>query len=523
MLHPRPQLRIRAAAAALGLLVVGAQLAAAAPASAAPTAYYVDCSAAADGSGSQASPLNSMPAANALALTAGDSVLFKRGTTCKGQLYARYSGTANSPVSYGSYGSGAAAHIDANGNLAAVWLKNASHVTVQDLELTALGDNTTARRGVWAQAVDSGDLAGVVLQRLNIHDVRGVLPAKTGGTISNGKYAGASGGIVVEALGTATPSAFTGIAIRDNTIRSVDRAGIYFWSNWCQRPDMVTFWNTLCTAAWHPHTATTVEGNALSDIGGDEIVIKTSSNALVQRNTLAGFNERSGSPNAGMWTANSDYVTFQYNAASGGNTTQDGQAYDVDHSTNHVTFQYNLSHDNDGGFFLLCPYGADVPGNTKDFVIRYNLSVNDHARTFQVCSGGLQRGQIYNNTVQLPDDAGHKVVTEGATKDGALDVAFTNNLLNGGSSASWTLNDSAFRIQHNLIHGSPAPATATATLTADPRLAAASTSSYDPAGYRLLSGSPALGAGAAISGNGGRDYFGAPLPASPSIGFTEGQ
>ncbi|MGW8728034.1 hypothetical protein ACWGNF_18630 [Streptomyces sp. NPDC055808] len=516
---------LRPFALTLAALAGAAQLAFAAPASAASTTYYVDCSATTNGTGSQTSPLNSLPAANALTLTPGDALLFKRGATCKGQLYARFSGTANTPVTYGSYGAGGAARIDANGNYAAVWLKNASYVTVQDLELTTPGDNTTARRGVWAQAVDSGDLTGVVLQRLDIHDVRGTLPAKTGGAAANGKYAGASGGIVVEALGSTTPSAFKGLTIVDNKIHSVDRAGIYFWSNWCRRPDMVGFWTSLCTADWHPHTGTVIQDNTLTDIGGDGLVVKTSSDALVQRNDLDGFNERAGSVNAGMWTANSDFVTFQYNRSAHGNTTADGQGYDVDHSTNHVTFQYNVSYDNDGGFFLLCPYGAGVPGQSKDFVVRYNLSVNDHARTFQVCSGGLVRGQIYNNTIQLPGDANHQIVTAPATKAGDLDVAFTNNLLRGASSSSsarWTLNDSAFRIDHNLLYNVPVPAAATSTITSAPLLAAPSTTSYDPAGFQLLPGSPARGAGSPITGNGGRDYFGTAPAIPPSIGFHEG-
>ncbi|MEU0743314.1 right-handed parallel beta-helix repeat-containing protein [Streptomyces sp. NPDC006134] len=495
---------------------------------AAPTTYHVDCSRPTAGTGTSTSPLNSMPAVNAVTLRPGDSVRFRRDTTCKGQLYLRTSGTADAPITVGAYGdAGAKPRIDANGNLAAVWLKNASHVHVADLDLTAPGDNTTARRGVWLQAVDSGDLDGVTLERLDIHDVRGVLPARTGGAAGNGKYAGASGGIVVEALGTTTPSAFRGLTIRDNTLRSVDRAGIYFWSNWCRRPDLATFWNAYCTAAWHPHTDLLVENNALSDVGGDGLVVKSSSDVLVQRNTLDGFNMRAGSVNAGMWTANSDRVTFQYNRSSGGNTDKDGQGYDVDHSTNHVTFQYNVSSDNDGGFFLLCPYGADVPGNAKDFTIRYNLSVNDRTRTFQVCSGGLQRGRIHNNTIQLPDvpsGTTHHVVLESATKDGALDVQFRNNLLRAGGTAgtlAWTLNDSAFVVDHNLLYGTPVPARATATLTAAPRLTAPGPGTDDPAGYRLLPDSPALGAGTPIADNGGTDFFGTALRTPPSIGFHD--
>jgi hypothetical protein len=45
----------------------------------------------------------------------------------------------------------------------------------------------------------------------------------------------------------------------------------------------------------------------------------------------------------------------------------------IDYGT---VFEYNVSHDNDGGFFLLYSYPYDKP--TQNFTIRYNLSVNDH-------------------------------------------------------------------------------------------------------------------------------------------------
>lgn len=65
----------------------------------------------------------------------------------------------------------------------------------------------------------------------------------------------------------------------------------------------------------------------------------------------------------------------------------------------------NLAADEEGGFFLLCPYGDDVPGKSRNFIIRYNLSVADRTRTFQVCNGGVINGQIYNNTILLPPDS----------------------------------------------------------------------------------------------------------------------
>ena len=57
------------------------------------TSYYVDCSAATNGDGSQASPWNALSSANATIFGPGDQLLFKSGTTCQGAL---------SPVGSGS-------------------------------------------------------------------------------------------------------------------------------------------------------------------------------------------------------------------------------------------------------------------------------------------------------------------------------------------------------------------------------------------------------------------------------------
>ncbi|MET4925655.1 hypothetical protein P3L51_25455 [Streptomyces sp. PSRA5] len=43
-----------------------------------------------------------------------------------------------------------------------------------------------------------------------------------------------------------------------------------------------------------------------------------------------------------------------------------------------------------------------------------------------------------------------------------------------------------------------------------------------PAAYTLKSGSPALKAGTAVSGNGGVDYYGTAVPSTPNIGADAG-
>lgn len=110
-------------------------------------------------------------------------------------------------------------------------IQGASHVLVEDLEITNLGDNKSALRGVYIYGYNSGNVKDVTVQNLYIHDVRGYMPSTTTGGALVGKYANASGAIVIEAGGSTTLTYFTGIIIQDNEIRSVDRQGIYTWSN----------------------------------------------------------------------------------------------------------------------------------------------------------------------------------------------------------------------------------------------------------------------------------------------------
>ncbi|GAA1166718.1 hypothetical protein F4556_001247 [Kitasatospora gansuensis] len=493
-------------------LAAALPIALATPVAAAPVTAYVDCSAPTNGSGTQAAPYNTLAAVNSLALEPGSAIRLKRGSTCLGTLAPVGSGSAAAPITIDAYGTGALPAVNANGAAQAVLLADQAYVELRNLDLSAPGDNTTSRRGVYVRATDAGTLPGIVLQGLDIHDVRGKLPAVTGAGAGTGKYADASGGIVIEAQGAGTPTAFAGLRVLDNRIHAVDRQGIYTWSNWCRNTRLAAFWNSLCSAAWAPSTDLVIRGNRLWDIGGDGIAPMTGQHTLVERNVLQGFNVRSGSPNAGMWTANSVGVTFQYNDTSGGRTTSDGMAYDVDHSTDGVLFQYNYSHDNEGGFFLLCPYNTP----TSNFTIRYNVSVNDRARGFQICPGALKNGQIHNNTIYLADGISQQIVTEGTTA--ALDVRFSNNIVaKHGSSGTvgWTLSDPAFKIDRNVFYAVPTPAGATNTVTGAPLLSGRELA--DPWGYRLAAGSSALGTGTAVTGNGGLDWFGNAVPATGAV------
>lgn len=191
-------------------------------------------------------------------------------------------------------------------------------------------------------------------------------------------------------------------------------------------------------------------------------------------------------------------------------------SYDVDHSTSGTVFEYNVSHDNEGGFFLLCPY--DKP--TTNFTIRYNLSINDRARVFQICPGDLVGGQIYKNTIFIGDGISSLMVL--GPKGHSFDVLFANNVVSksGSGNVTWQLDDPKFNITSNILHGIQQHDAAKGTITEDPQLAAAGL--RDPQAYKLLTGSPAYRSAANINDTATVDFFSNPVPGNHNIGFYNG-
>ncbi len=433
----------RAAAAAIA---VGTGLAMclglAAPASANTPAsghkHYVDCAAVHSGDGSQGSPWNSLGQANSQKYGPGDQLLFKRGATCVGTLAPTGSGSAAQPFVISDYGhQGGRAVIDGAGAPSAVWLYNEQHIKLKNLGITNAANPATQRRGVLVQLNDFGTGSGYALQNLYVHDVLG------------GDLKGPNGsqGIAFTVTGSSVPTKFDGVKILGNTLDHIDRQGIVATlSTWSSRPEVGPTKDTN----WLPSTHIVVEDNALTDIGGDGIVMNTTDAAAVERNTVAGFNKRSAGYNAGIWDFNTNNSLFEYNDVSGGETHRDGMAYDVDQGNIGTTFQYNYSHDNAGGFFLLCNNG---PGIIRDAVVRYNFSQNDSFRGVENCAGAVESAQFSNNTIYVGDGVGQTVVNENTTS--LRNVQFDRNIVykTGSGVANFNLKSGGYTFNDNILTG----------------------------------------------------------------------
>lgn len=476
------------------------------------TAYYADCGAPDAGAdGSAGHPFTTIAEVNAVALKPGDSVLFARGSTCTGTLTPDGSGTANAPVVIGAYGTGAAPVIDGAGAHDAVLLQNIDHVTVQDLAITNAANPGTERNGIRISLTDFGKASGYVLQRLDIHDVLG----------DDNKGLTGSAGIQVGIGGRTTPTWIDGLQIRDNTITNVGREGIYFKSTWNKRPEVGTQ-DTSGLGPWTPSTGVVIAGNTMKSIAGDGIKVDTTKGAVIEHNTLAGFQLRSNANNAGIWPFNSDDTLVQYNDVSGGGNNHDGMSFDADGGSQNTVFQYNYSHDNGGGLLLVCPYSGAWTWGT---VFRYNVSYNDAARVFQLCPGNIQKTQIYNNTI-VDESASptYFLQDDNSTSRG---VTFSDNIMvNRNASMGVQVRGPGLSFDHNLfigVAGVPANADGSTNpggVAADPGFV---DETHEPSGLddlgslKLRQFSPAFRAGVAVPDNGGRDIYGTPVPATGPV------
>jgi hypothetical protein len=427
----------------------------------------------------------------------GDRLLFKAGTTYRGQLKPQGGGAMvnDKPVSatISQYGTGPRPRIDGEGAyLDTVLLRNVEFWDLQDLEITNLGTNRQPwQTGVRLVTDNFGPLRRIRLSNLFVHDVNGSLDKNTEGC-----------GIYFESRG-GNQSHFEDLLIENCHVVRTDRNGI------CQR-----------TSGRARSLHIVIRSNLLEDIGGDGIKVWGSNGALIERNVVRGGRMRCSDAAAGIWPWDSDDTIIQFNEVSGMKGTRDGQGFDSDYRCRRSLFQYNYSHDNEGGFFLIC-----TPGDSycEDTVIRYNISQNDginSARVFQF-AGGVKNTLIYNNTIYIGPTQDLPLVSCNDWSGGnAEGTRFFNNIffVAGRVTYRWDKSrDTVF--ENNVFCGTHiAPPPDAGGLTNCPSLASPGSGGkgFDSlTGYRYRDASEVV-RGKVVENNGGRDFFGRPVaPGQP--------
>jgi hypothetical protein len=348
----------------MNLTVIAALIAASLPAAAAT--YYVDSTQGSDTypGTSITAPWKTLSKVDTTDFKPGDRILLRAASVWHEQLAPRSSGSAATPIVFDRYGEGPRPRLEGQGTIDdVVLLRNLQQIEVHNLEVTNHGADPAVRRGVHIVLDNFGTAQHIVVAGLYIHDVNGTNEKKD------------NGGIIFSTNGPVTPSRFDDLLIADNIVWKVDRSAIagqsYHWPR----------------NHWFPSLHVVIRGNYVDDIGGDGIVPWATDGALVEYNIARNCNRRAGAFNAGIWQWSTDNTLLQFNEASFTHDTRDGEGFDSDYNSRGTIFQYNYSHDNEGGFMLICSPGQRNPaqniGNTGT-IVRRNISHNDRTRIFHI-------------------------------------------------------------------------------------------------------------------------------------------
>jgi hypothetical protein len=462
-------------------------------------------------------------------LAAGDSILVEANSTFTGTFepYTGSSGVAGNPIVITKYGSSNYSQrpiLNGNGETHTVVINNGEHWEVSNLEVTNPNPQNGRRRGIAFINTDAGELKDIKILNNYVHDVDG----------DNVKDSGGSMGIMVDVRKGTNPvqSWYDGILIEGNEVVRCDRTGIGTASSWWCRTDV----NCNAGTGYVSHENVVIRNNYVKDAGGDGIVPINATGALVEYNIVNGANVNSGTHNVALWCWNSDNVTFQFNEAYNAKGTLDGQGLDVDYGQTGTIFQYNYSHDNEGGFMLITGPG----GSTVDqCIVRYNISQNDNTRAFHV-TGNVTDCKVYNNVVYVNENLNTKPIVIGSWNGYPKSIDFENNIFHLDSAGTWdkiSRVTERFTFDNNIVYGTHTTGEPTGNnnLTNNPMLVSVGTTTSgsfsngqvtrpNADGYKIQVGSPAIGAGKLIANNGGYDYWGNSVSSTqvPNIGAYSG-
>ncbi len=475
--------------------------------------YHLDAEGGSDdGDGlSPATAWRSVAKVNAFTFQPGDSLLLKAGSAWTGQLHPLGSGTAGHRIILDRYGEGPKPAIHGGGVAGgAVLLVNQQHWSIRNIEVTNQGSPAPKKMGVLIRNNAVGTLSGIEVKDCDIHDVVGDLT-----DYRDGKE---SGGIVfyINVDHPEQPSKWDDIRIENNMLRDVTRNGILMQSQWINKPNDPN-------SSWKGHGAYTtstnirVAGNRLERIGGDGIILWCVKGALVERNFVRQSNNNSVKQgHAAVWPYFCEDVIFQYNEVCETKTKFDGMAFDFDNSNQRCIYQYNYSHDNEGGFLNMC-----CDGNANGNIVRYNVSQNDGclagSRVFLVHGHGNHNYQVYNNTIYVRN--GNPAMFEQGANSSESSITFQNNIFINDGSGTF-LAPKGCQFERNLYFGSGHIEADEKKILSDPRLRSPGSgkSGLDSVdGYKLMIGSPAFDAGVLIKDNGGRDYWGIEVSGTASL------
>ncbi len=491
--------------------------------------YYIDAENGNDANSgnSPAAAWASLARVNQKEFEAGDIILFKAGNSWSGQLDLRGSGSAAAPIQINKYGKGKKPSINGNGEkLYALRLYNIEYWEVRNLEITNTGNEPLARRrGVIVSAENFGDCNYIVLDSLEIHDVNGSLVKSKGG----------GSAILWQNRGDSILTRFVDLQITNCHLHHCGRNGINS-RGYTNRKN------------WHPSLHVVIRNNLLEQIPGDGIVPIGTDGAIIEYNVMRDCPDVLSHEEAaaGIWPWSADNTLIQFNEVSHHRAKWDGQGFDSDWNCRNTIIQYNYSHDNYGGFLLVCNNGNNIHTNgnigTLNTVVRYNISINDGIRPYKTerrswfaptmhLSGPVENTQIYNNVFIIPEKPikdNDRTIVEMDNWGGPWpeNTLFANNIFFVEGKADFFFKDDKnTTFSNNCFYGDfenlPKDA---AVIFENPEFVnhAARGNGFEILkNFMLKKSSPLIGKGLSIKNNTTKDIMGNSIKENPHIGAIE--
>lgn len=339
-------------------------------------------------------------------LQPGDNLLFKCGEVYEGAVRIMAEGTSDMPVTIGEYGKGAKPRIVASDTAQfAMLIYNSRYVKIQNLDISNHGtEPQPGRTGLKVEADNCGYSKCISIKSIDIHDVNGSLSKEKGG----------GSGLLIVNKWTDCQTAFDSLLIEDCMVRRCQRNAMIWHSNYNRD-------------RWFPNRHVVVRKCLIEEVPGDGIVPIGCEGAVIEYNIMRNCPDilPDEEAAAGFWPWSCDNTIIQFNEVSDHKAHWDGQAYDCDYNSNNTTIRYNYSHDNYGGFLLVCtPKVKGYNIGNRGSVIHHNISINDGLRPYPA-RGGEQfspaihiSGPCYNTRID------HNVIFYNVRDDNDQDKNF---------------------------------------------------------------------------------------------------
>jgi hypothetical protein len=330
---------------------------------------------------------------NTRSIKPGDAILFEAGQSFEGtiKLTSEDGNNSASPVKIGSFGNGKATILAGDG--LGIDAYNTSGFLIEDLIIAGSGKNSNQKSGIQFY----NDLAGDV--KLDFVEIKNCEV-----------YGFRDFGIVIGSWNH--NSGYSNVLIENNKVHDILDVGISSYGEFSASKTGYAHSNITVRSC----EVFNIPGYSKGSHSGNGILLSDVQQSLIEHSTVynsGGGNTNSSGGPVGIWYWDADQVTIQYNEVYNmASSTKDGGGFDFDGGVTNGLMQYNYSHDNQGGGFMIGQFPGARP--MKNIVVRYNISENDagtNGGSVYLFNGtgvdSMKDIYIYNNTLYLSEKSGN--------------------------------------------------------------------------------------------------------------------